>query len=167
MQLASVDHLQKARHSKQPKVRCMLPEAAVIKHFANDNSFQHCWHDLQAWLLSFGIAELVLTTQSSVMQAASAGDVDRAARLCTVFTHFCDYNIGLLGSTSQMVTSRLLQCDYACDYATKGWDDLEQRSLLPLHKIIWLCILSLSQVTMVAKACINYILFLTSSKMDV
>ena len=44
-----------------------------------------------------------------MMQAASAGEMDRAARLCTVFTHFCDYNIGMLGSTSQTVTSRRLQ----------------------------------------------------------
>lgn len=37
------------------------------------------------------------------LQAAAAGDVDRAERLCTVFTHFCDFNMGLLGSASQTV----------------------------------------------------------------
>lgn len=47
------------------------------------------------------------------MQAASAGDLDRAARLCTVFAHFCDYNIGMLGSISQTVTSKFSSCNFA------------------------------------------------------
>ncbi|KAL3139646.1 Nuclear import receptor [Trebouxia sp. C0009 RCD-2024] len=38
----------------------------------------------------------------AAVQAASAGDMDRAERLCTVFTHFCDFNMGLLGSSSQV-----------------------------------------------------------------
>lgn len=39
-----------------------------------------------------------------LVQAATSRDMDRAERLCMVFTQFCDYNVSTLGSPSDLVS---------------------------------------------------------------
>ncbi len=49
-----------------------------------------------------------LQTQVTVcLQAAVLGDMDRAERLCMVFTQFCDYNVSTLGAPSGLVRMHL------------------------------------------------------------
>lgn len=48
----------------------------------------------------------------AAVQAAGAGNMDRAERLCTVFTHFCDFNMGMLGASTHTVPVRL--CHLLC-----------------------------------------------------
>lgn len=38
------------------------------------------------------------------VQASSMSDMNKAERLCMVFTQFCDYNVSTLGSPSEMVS---------------------------------------------------------------
>lgn len=74
---------------------------------------------IMLWSLSmpdsfYDVTPLVLLYLCYVpLQAAAAGEMDRAARLCTVFNQFCNYNINLVGSTSQMVMSTTLSCKFA------------------------------------------------------
>ena len=69
---------------------------------------------IMLWFLNMPHSLLIVTALALTdlcyvpMQAASAGEMDRAARLCTVFNQFCDYNINLVGSTSQMVIFKAL-----------------------------------------------------------
>ncbi len=47
------------------------------------------------------------STFAVFVQAATSRDMDRAERLCMVFTQFCDYNLSTLGSPSDLVSGAL------------------------------------------------------------
>jgi len=47
------------------------------------------------------------STSAVFVQAAASRDMDRAERLCMVFTQFCDYNVSTLGLPSDLVTGAL------------------------------------------------------------
>ena len=56
--------------------------------------------------------------------------MDRAEKLCTVFTQFCDYNMSTVGSSSHLV-SCLSGC--ACLQGKKLRSGLLQAALIPAH----------------------------------
>ncbi len=52
-------------------------------------------------------AEKLNITFAVFVQAATSRDMDRAERLCMVFTQFCDYNVSTLGLPSDLVSGPL------------------------------------------------------------
>lgn len=47
------------------------------------------------------------STSAVFVQAAASRDMDRAERLCMVFTQFCDYNVSILSSPSDLVSGAM------------------------------------------------------------
>ena len=53
------------------------------------------------------VSRCLTSTFAVFVQAAISRDMDRAERLCMVFTQFCDYNVSTLGSPSDLVSGAL------------------------------------------------------------